>query len=67
MVSRSCLRRKDCQWLTPHPSSKLSETADETCHTDDGVRDGDTLSLEVVQREYKHGGSVGEETTGDVI
>jgi len=46
----------------PHSSSELSQTADETGHADDSVRDGNTASLDVEHGKDKGGAREGEET-----
>jgi len=52
---------------TPHSSSKLSKTTNETGHTDDSVGDGDTTSADIVHGEDERGAGEGEETTGNVL
>lgn len=61
----SVLREKVCWRHTPHSSGELSKTTDEAGHTDDGICDSDTASLDVVHREDEGGGGEREETTGD--
>jgi len=46
----------------PHSSGELSQTTDEAGHTDDGICDSDTASLDVVHREDEGGGGEREET-----
>jgi len=46
----------------PHPSSKLSETADEASHTDDGVGDGNIASMDVIHGQDEGRAGEGEET-----
>lgn len=48
----------------PHSSDELSKTTNETGHSDDGIRDSDTASLDVEHGEDEGGGGEGEETKG---
>ena len=57
-------RRRARRQRTPHPSSELSETANEAGHTDDSVRDGDPAGVNVEHGENKGGAGEREETAG---
>jgi len=46
----------------PHPSSELGKTTDETGHTDDGVRDGNSASLDIEHGKDKGGARERKET-----
>jgi hypothetical protein len=48
----------------PHSGKDLSKAADKTGHADDGVRNGDTASVDIVHGEDEGGARKGEETEG---
>ena len=64
-TSRKSIRCPDVKGRTrrtPHAGNELGETADKAGHTNDGVRDGNTTSLDVNQGENKSGAREGEKT-----
>ena len=64
MVSQSCVSEKGvCRRRTPHSGKDLSKTADENSHADNGVRDSDTASIDVVHGKDEGGAGEGEQTT----
>ena len=58
-------QRKNYWRHTPHSSDELSETADETGHTYNGIGNGDAAGRDIVHGRDKSGGGEGEEATVD--